>query len=224
MKKILRLRRTLPADSSAEEVQVQSSRLKKQLLLLIGGVLLALALALGILLLVLYLTREPEPTFHFYPITEEDIFENTAYLEMDRELYYTDNNGVTERIDEAYLTAYPNAELQFLYDYVQAIIHGDSRSFNAFFNDTYYKDAEPHAGFTQQMLKEIDLSLASIEHLPDGDRFVTYRLEYDIYRNNGSFRNDCAPEKESPEFLVLRITREGGISIERRVFYREAKG
>ena len=73
------------------------------------------------------------------------------------------------------------------------------------------------------MLKDIDLTLYSIEHLSDGDRLVTYRLEYDIYRNNGTYRNDCAPEKESPEFLVLRVTRSGEISIERRVFYREKK-
>lgn len=215
---------TSPSEITPEEtVARQSGRLKKQLLLLVGCVLLAAALILGVFFLVRYLLREEEPSFRFYPVTDENIFENKAYLQMERDLYFTDSNGVTNRIDEVYLEAYPEQELQFIYDYVQAIIHGDVTTFNSLFNENYYKDAEPHAGFTQQMLKDIDLTLYSIEHLSDGDRLVTYRLEYDIYRNNGTYRNDCAPEKESPEFLVLRVTRSGEISIERRVFYREKK-
>lgn len=211
------------AENAGDVVLAQTKQLRRRLWIVLGCVILAVALAVGIYFLVRLLTDKEEPSFRFYPITDESIYENPVYMGKDRELYYTDRDGVTERIDATYLQAYPNAELQLMYDYVHAIIEGDSAHYNVLFSRTYYEDAKPREDFTQQMLYDIALSVYNFDTAKDGTRLVTYRLEYDIYRNNGTYRNDCAPGKESPEFITLGIAKDGTVSIERRTLYREAR-
>lgn len=202
-------------------LRAQTKRLLRQIFAIFGGILLVLLSAVGLFFLVDALVREPEPTFRFYPVKEENILENEAYLQMDREIYFEDQNGITERLDAEYLKNNPNRQLQFMYELIHTVIAGDENAYNRMFNSVYYKDHEKQAAFTPQMLRNLRLSVYSTEHLGGGEQYVTYRLEYDIYRNNGTYRNDCAPEKESPEFYVLRVSGDGSIAVERRVFYRE---
>ena len=199
----------------------QSHKLLRRILFILILTVAGLLLLLGTVALILKLTEAPPPTFKFYPVSEEDIMKNEEYLAKDRYIYYSDPNGVTERVDEEYLEAYPNAELQFVYDYIQTIIKGDEVLFHLFFSEDYYKRHEKQAAFTPQMLCNIDVEIYKLEEKENGDRLVTYRLEYDIYRNNGTYRNDCAPEKESPEFIALRVSKTGDIEIEQRYFYKE---
>lgn len=215
-------RAVAPAGAEEQEILAQSRKLKKRLLIILACVATAVLLGVGIWLLVDALTREETPSFQFYPATDENIFENPTYMEKDREIYFTDSDGVEERVDEAFILASNNAEIKLMYDYVHAIIDGNEAYYNLLFNKTYYDRAEPKTAFTQQMLYDIALSVYSYDVDKNGERLVTYRLEYTIYRNNGTYRNDCEPGKESPELLTLRIAKDGVVSIERRLLYREA--
>ena len=57
-----------------------------------------------------------------------------------------------------------------------------------------------------------------ITYIDDGtdgaDKLMVYRLEYMIFRNDGSFRRDIASDASRPQNVLLRVTPDGRISIE----------
>ena len=72
--------------------------------------------------------------------------------------------------------------------------------------------------FTQQMIYESHIYYYSTEAQKDGSKLVTYRLEYKIYQNNGTYRRDVGSDSPKPEYLVLWVSPdESDIKIERIV-------
>ena len=127
---------------------------------------------------------------------EENIFEDQEYLALIEKGFidYTDYaTNITLGID--YASAIDHGEdVQFMVDYIYAIIAGEAEEYNEFFSDEYYKKNEPKEKFTMQKLYEVNISKVSVTQKSDksGNTYNEYQyiVKYKILDNNGTFRND----------------------------------
>ena len=203
-----------------EELRVRSGKMKKRLLIVIAAVIGAIFLLVGVTALIGSMTDGRENPFpdvegnEFYPTYQGDIMQNKGYLELDREVDYDNSYGLTQSINEENREEFDLTVL-FLCDYLQTIIAGDANAYNACFNETYFKSVKPMGAFSPQMLYDMKIVYQSEEEGEKGARLITYRLEYMIYRNDGTFRRDVGSDAMRPQFVTLRVSADGSIAIER---------
>lgn len=194
----------------------------KKRILTVGAIVLAVLILLFVILWIVdgFAKRNvgiPDGTYEFYPPYEGDIMENPDYLALNRMIDYCNDplgyglrQSITDENEEEF-----DAAVLFLRDYLQTVIAGDAEAYNGFFNHTYFEDNEPRSAFYQQMLYNMVIYFESTEKQDGGDTLATYRLEYMIYQNNGSFRRDVGSDAILPRHVTLRIGVDGSISIER---------
>jgi hypothetical protein len=66
----------------------------------------------------------------YEPDFEENIFENTKYMDLDRNIYYSESStGVTLSIDETNYATYGGA-VPFMFEYINSIINGQTNFYN----------------------------------------------------------------------------------------------
>lgn len=197
-----------------------SRRMKKRILIVGVAVIAVLLLLFFVLWLVDWLAHRDavvaKGDYEFYPPYDGDIMENAAYLELNRMIDYCNDpqgyglrQSIVEENEEEF-----DASVLFLRDYLQTVIAGDAAAYNTYFNNVYFEDNEPRSSFYQQMLYNMAIYFEATEK-QDGDTLTTYRLEYMIYRNNGSFRDDVGSDAILPRHVTLRISPDGTIKIER---------
>lgn len=207
---------------ASETVCAQSPQAMKKRILIIGAAVLATLIVLfGVLWLVDWLANRnagvPDGTYEFYPPYNGDIMENEEYLALNRMVDYCDDPlgyGLKQSITDENIEEF-DATVLFLRDYLQTVIAGDAETYNSYFNHTYFEDNEPQNAFYQQMLYNMVIYYESTEKQDGGDTLTTYRLEYMIYKNNGSFHRDVGSDAILPRHVTLRIGADGTISIER---------
>ena len=161
------------------------------------------------------------PTIIFYTANyDEDIFKDSAYMDLDRFIYF--NSGIEKTpINENGETNYSGygEVVEFLGNMVDLIIAGDYESYNDCFSSVYYanklntkKDA-----FTMQKLYNITIAKYSETQVSDDDgnnyTEYIYTLEYMIYKNNGTFRNDIGSDAIRTQYIKL-TDRTGEILID----------
>ena len=56
-----------------------------------------------------------------------------------------------------------------------------------------------------------------VETDENGDKLVTYILEYMIYQNDGTFRRDVGSDAIRPQHVTLRVSPSGDMHIEKIV-------
>ena len=204
-----------------ESVRLQTKRMKKSILLILGAVAcLIVILALVVFLIETIVSKRspdtPDDQYSFYPIYDGDIMQNAEYLGLDRQVNYCNDPsgyGLTQSITEENFSDF-DAGVLFLYDYIQIIIAGDAEAYNNCFNAVYYQNSAPLEDFSPQMLHQIEICYQETTKENDGSRTVTYRLDYMIHRNDGTFRRDVGSDAIRPQFVTLRILPNGDISIE----------
>lgn len=210
-------------EASYEELAKQSKIMKKKILMGLGIAVAAVIVLFLIVTLVDFLikrsnSRVPEGDYTFYPTYEGDIFENPQYMSLDRQIYYCENpagDGIKQAVNEENLTDF-DLNVTFLYLYLQSINYGDAEMYNAYFNENYYKENQPQAEFSPQMIYNTEICYQATEN--DGaDKLVTYSLSYMIYRNDGSFRRDIGSNAARPQLITLRVSEAGNISIEKLI-------
>ena len=154
----------------------------------------------------------------------ENIFENTVYMGMDRNIYIYDlNTGITESLEE-YDYANYGPDVRFMADFVKCISEGDADAYNDCFSDNFYSDVnnEPKDSFTMQKLYNIKLTKISEEKSANGDYTeYLYYLEYMIYQNNGSFRMDVGSDASVAQYITL-IDKDSNFRIDElvRAYYQ----
>lgn len=193
------------------ELLDQNARMKKRFLkiLAIVGVSLAalLLIVVGINILIAENAKKSNEEIFFYPPYEGNIFENERYMELDRKVYYFDGS-MTKSIEEDQLHHFPISVL-FLCDFINTMIYGDAAAYNACFTTN-----PGQADFSQQMIYDILISYESSTGDTSGNSLIKYKLEYRIYRNDGTLRNDVAADRIKPQYVTLRLTSRGDISID----------
>ncbi len=141
---------------------------------------------------------------------ETDIFEDQNYLSMNRAIKYIDGAQSTEvALDED--GSYFGEGLVFFQNYFNCVIGGDYEAYQTLISDDYdTKNAYPIPEmFTMQKIHNI-----SVEHRADADTIVSqnevrryYVVKYQIYQNNGTFRDDIRPTDVLP--LLFELTTVG---------------
>lgn len=199
-----------------EELKARSKKVRNLILIIVGGaVILALLVLLALYLFLPEPPVAPEKELHFYPITDTNIFESGEYHESDMVVSYcADPNGMglTEAITDEDRENF-DVGVQFLEAYLKTVIGGDVETYRSFFTESYLRSHEI-PNFTQQMLYKMCIYYCNTETLEGGMQRVTYRLEYMIRKNNGTFRNDVESDAIRPQFAVLLIDGEGNVRIE----------
>ncbi len=194
-----------------EELKKKQKKNVKTILYIFGGVLLVFLLSLLVLSLLLPKDKQKEQDIKFYPVTDENIFENSQYVSQNRTVYYCDSLAGYEHttpITEENRTEY-DAEVLFAETYLNTVILGDEDALRQMCSEEYLAKNQL-SDFTQQMLYDICIYTHRTEYLDDGSRLVTYKLMYKILQNNGTYRRDVGSNGARPEYLVLRVSKDGG--------------
>ncbi len=199
-----------------ELLQARAKKVRNLIFAIIGGaILLGLLTVLALYFLLPKQEQPPEKELHFYPVTDINIFESGRYHESDMVISYcADPNGMglTEAITDADRASF-DVGVQFLEIYLKTVISGDNETYRTFFTEEYLRTHELPS-FTQQMLYKMCIYYCATERLNGGMTRVTYRLDYMIRENNGSFRKDVGSDAIRPQFAVLLIDAEGNVQIE----------
>lgn len=141
---------------------------------------------------------------------DQNIFEDTTYMGMNRDIKYIDGAQSTEiALDED--GSYFGTGLVFFQKYFNCAINGDYETYQTLISDDYNENnAYPIPEmFTMQKIHSI-----SVEHRSDADTIVSqnevrryYVVKYQIYQNNGTFRDDIRPSDVLP--LLFELTTVG---------------
>ena len=141
---------------------------------------------------------------------EQNIFEDKTYMSMNRDIKYIDGAQSTEiALDED--GSYFGSGLLFFQKYFSCVINGDYETYQTLISDDYNENnAYPIPEmFTMQKIHSI-----SVEHRSDADTIVSqnevrryYVVKYQIYQNNGTFRDDIRPTDILP--LLFELTTVG---------------
>ena len=189
----------------------QKKNLRIVLLILAGVVVL---LVTSMLLLNYFLNKEeekPDEYIYFYNDGEINAFENEAYLALNRSVLYCDDPsgwyGHTSEITSEERGSF-DATVLFAEEYLIALNYGNEGALRAMCTADYLKENEI-PDFTQQMIYEAKITYQSAEGREDGSKLITYRLDYKIYRNNGTYRRDVGSDTVKPEYLVLWVSADG---------------
>ncbi len=138
----------------------------------------------------------------YEPDWTSDIFENQAYLDLNRYIAYVEG-GMTVTITDGNFGAYGEG-VAFFADYIDALQNGDADRLNAFYSDAYREENGEFGPITMQKLYNIRVEyLSSVTD--DGNRSTKwyYKLTYMIMENDGTFRPDIPSDAEKPQFYEL---------------------
>ena len=156
---------------------------------------------------------DPEIRFHL-PNYEENIFENKAYMSFQRNLRYS-VSGIEQLY--SYENDYEDAgvECKFFLDYFQTIISGKYEELSKFYVENFF---ETKPKFTMQMIYEpYVLFHSTSEDEIDGEKvtLINFHVEYKIFKNNGTFRNDLPSNTAVPQIYQLVKLESGEYQIYR---------
>ena len=194
----------MDADKKTNAEQQEKSAKNKKILIRVICIVVATLVVLmaASFAMNLYLERKAEKDaqkihLNFSPADyDENIFEDQEYINLIKNGFidYTDYaTNLTLGIDYSDALGY-GADVQFMVEYIYAIIDGDVEAYNSFFSDEYYKKNDPKENFTMQKLYEVNIARVSETQKTDksGNTYNEYQyiVKYKILDNNGTFRND----------------------------------
>ncbi|MBQ8310047.1 MAG: hypothetical protein IJX80_03430 [Clostridia bacterium] len=193
-----------------EALVLQNKNNKKRFIKFLAAIGVALVLLFVIVVVVDISIRgeeEQEKDIFFYSPYEGNILEYEPYLGLDRKIYYYDGRVILS-IEQDNLH-YFDYSVIFLCDFIQSMIDGDVEMYNS-----YFTVSPNQAAFSPQMIYGTLITYESTGNDGNGDQLITYKMEYRIHRNDGTLRRDVGSDALKPQYIILRITEEGQISID----------
>lgn len=186
-------------------------RIVKRILVISGIVLLALCLLVGAFVLVSMLLEEEDltpalpPEAFFSADYSENIFEDPAYMSMNRAVYFKQYGSGEQLTEENYLDYGECAE--FFYHYFDNVIRGDYNAYHQMLTESFLESEDVPDRFTMQMIYDIEVdqvqSVGSAEYQGETVNVYFFEVKYKIYRNNGTFRNDVASNQSTTQYYHL---------------------
>ena len=145
--------------------------------------------------------------FNFYPADyDENIFEDPEYLSLisDGILMYDDSYMATTVDKES--AKYFGGQVEMLVNMVYSVINGNAAEYNSYFSEKYFENNSAKSKFTMQKIYNATLTYFSAEGVEDknGNKYTqyTYKLIYNIYENNGTFRKDIGDDARA-QYIVI---------------------
>lgn len=200
-------------------------QLFKRKIIITISILAGLLLLMYVLTLILPLisqklqhsTEEETANFNFYePDFEENIFEDQDYISLIENGILKYDNGSNSVVTITAESASEHGDaVKLLTDYVQSIINGDNELYNSFFSAEYLNANGSKEEFTMQKIYNCLITYYSSEQIADKNGNYTkyiYKLKYQIYKNNGTFRRDIGEDYKT-QYIVI-TDREGKLLID----------
>ena len=177
-----------------------------------------------------YQAFTPEETeyiadFNFYPADyNENIFEDEEYAALIVNGIVEYDNGVNSIEGITKENAAEQGEpVGVLTDMLYSVINGNSEEYNSYFSEEYFKTHEPQGSFTMQKIYNARITFFSSETIQGDDSSYTkyiYKVNYYIYKNNGTFRKDIG-EGYRTQYIVI-TDRDGKLLID-NILYNKVK-
>ncbi len=192
-------------------MKAKRSNKKEKMIKGIIIVILSLILLYGAATLLEFIVSKssiPDYNYTFYEIDPKlNIFEDPEYLEKDTSIHYTNELGetvATELNDKS-----NDIGVSFFTLYFFAVQQGDAETYNMLFSDRYYETHDEIKDFTMQRVYDIKLKFISEEEKENGDRYISYSLEYNIQKNDGTFRRDIGSDMSRTQYVTLFCNSDG---------------
>ena len=157
----------------------------------------------------------PPIIFEIYdPDWETDIFTLPEYIALSPErLEYSDDDGATvSRVGPSDLEKTGGNKLVFLNKYFDAVKRGDHEALNAMLTEAYIEKNGEYEDFPMQKLFNIKIT-RKLYNDPqfDNSEYDDYYfvVSYNIYRNDGMFRDDCDDQYYCRTLMRVLINSEG---------------
>lgn len=153
----------------------------------------------------------PELDYEFYvPLEDEEtnIYLDKAYMAKDRILYYTDEMGQTWHITEE--SSNSSIGVTFFSLYFKYLELGDEESLNELLSDKL----EKYGDFTMQRVYAKEVKFLNSEKIDDQTYSITYSLDYNIMKNDGSFRRDIGSDMSRTQYVTVNYNNDGDVWIE----------
>lgn len=155
--------------------------------------------------------------YEFYPVLDENIFEDEDYTEEMRRIHFFDLTvNLSEYILNEETVGDFDMSVNFMYDYINYIINGNGKGYNSCFSKAYYEKVEQKPDFTMQRLYDIELSKLRDYYDENGMKVCVFKLDYKIMKNDGTFRRDI--DSSTSRTKTIYVTdREGRLAIDGEV-------
>lgn len=223
-------------DEQAAKAREASRRLKRNMLIVIVGMIVFALIAIPLIDLIdgsnrdrsdgeLVTSPRPNSVIYFDPDYDYDIMKDAEYLGKDRAIYYCDMlSGITEALDDTTIYEYGDA-LPVLKKMIDCIIAGDADGYNKLFSSNYFaiEGREPEEPFTMQQVYDILFTKVAVSEksTENGKKYTQYEfeVEYKIHKNNGTFRTDIGHDESRKQYFVLSDSTTEHVLIDQILIY-----
>ena len=149
-----------------------------------------------------------------------DVTTVPEYMELDRAIHYKVGNVSTLLTDNDIDGS--DASVKFFRTYFDTLRRGDWEEYNTYFTDEYYKSNDPYTIFAPQMIYGIEIELVSLTPKEDGTTVYDYNVDYMIFRNDGTFRNDMGSDASKKLYYELIEYPDGSVKIDLISYYKRS--
>lgn len=150
-------------------------------------------------------------SFAFYPADyTEDITKDDEYMQKNRYISYQ-KGGDTYIITDGDYSGY-DSTVEFFARYFDTVINGNYEEYDSYFTDKYFEEQSNKESFTPQKLYDIVVRFKGTSTV-DGAVSYIYYVDYKIFKNNGTFRNDIESDSSRTLVYELYVYDDGNILI-----------
>lgn len=150
-------------------------------------------------------------SFVFYPADyNEDITEDAEYMQKNRYISYQ-KGGDTYIITDGDYSGY-DSTVEFFARYFDTVKNGNYKEYDSYFTDKYFEEQSNKEIFTPQKLYDIVVKFKGTSSV-DGAVSYIYYVDYKIFKNNGTFRNDIESDSSRTLVYELYVYEDGNILI-----------
>lgn len=139
---------------------------------------------------------------------DADIMNDKDYIMRDDwyNIEYTRENGaVTELVTDENREDF-GEWVNFFFRYFDKLRAGEYRDFDTLFTKSYF-DKNEHTdtffGFTKQRVYDIRVENANYKYTEGRTDYAVFAVTYKIMKNDGTFRNDIAPDQSRTQYFIL---------------------
>ena len=161
----------------------------------------------------------PTKLYLYAPDWETDIYTVEGYLDKKRDIVYSPNGAEFITLEKGSYYQYGGNGLTFITDYLNTIIEADHEKLNGMFTEEYWttkdeygKKREKYTAFPKQKLFNIKIVKYSYSD-PQYDTANIddhyYIVSYNIYRNDGMFRDDIDEYSELAQMITVLLDPDG---------------
>ena len=151
-------------------------------------------------------------TISFYPSAYgQDIYADEEYMKLNRYISYKNGPDTYMIADGDYLKY--GVCMEFFAGYFESVKLGEYEDYDKYFTDEYLKKQSNKDMFAPQKIYDITLEETRTDIHTDGTESHFFYVNYKIFKNDGSFRNDMGSDVTRALVYELVVGVDGKVLI-----------